>query len=662
MQIASLATEHDFSPRTRARESMQSSLVAGKSESWGISDKDLHMINVLTEDWHIDADDLELKKEIGRGVFGCVAVGNWRHTTVAIKVAHPPQGKPDGCVARASSDVLLGDNNAHLWREVGMMMRVHHPNIVQYLGFSVLMNGGGAQPCIVMEYVDGRTLEAYIRKDLPSAAMHVSQRTKRRLCLEMTLALEYLHGRRPSFITHRDLKPENFLLTRGLQVKLADFGISRLFENSTDPTTTSTEAKAATLPQNLDLTQTADCGTVRFMAPEVFSSATAKDGRKVVTQYSTAADMFSLGLVYYFVFEVGEATHPSSCDVHEISQLPAYVSHVDTAFLLPLSLQRVLPRLGCATPAEHIAALRAGRRPPLSGSTPHPVRALLQACYGSAPCARPSASKTIEVWQALDADARAGCCCSAPWRGRRGNRAVCAILAPAGDRGGPLATMKTSAVLAISMNSGLPSGDVLGGDASSSSPLTLTPPPSTPPPSEAISPSCARSEPAIDDTAHRAILEVSETKAPPQLPALRLPRRAPPVTASASGSDDADDGAPTVSEARSPSPVSASRPSTDGSGGPASPPPVLDVLVSDDGSASRGSPGCVLLYDADGTGWQGRSIPNSLSESELGAPSTLLCCVDSECEPRPKPYEGQRQQPRRARPRSESGASSDWLW
>ena len=323
--------------------------VAETSVAWGISEKDQHILNVLAADWHVDALDLELRKELGRGAFGRVLLGKWRNTMVAVKITHPLQG-----------DVSRGiENNAHLYREVGMMMRVHHPNIVQYLGFSALAatdggGGGGVQPCIVMEFIDGRTLEKYIRKDLPSGALHVSQRTKRRLCFEMTLALEYLHGRRPAFITHRDLKPENFMLTRALHVKLTDFGISRLFGDAaeghpaatTSETSERSQAAGGATPQNpnlIDYTQTSRCGTVRFMAPEVWGDGTvsggtmapqreargdghdgtaplvganlddnggdrggdgAAVGEKAVTRYSTAADMFSLGLVYFFVFEV----------------------------------------------------------------------------------------------------------------------------------------------------------------------------------------------------------------------------------------------------------------------------------------------------------------------------------------------------------------------
>ena len=349
-------------------------------QDWHIASEDLSFQGVLTADWHIASEDLSLRKELGRGAFGRVVSGQWRNSTVAIKIAH--------------TDGVSNNANAHLWREVGMMMRLHHPNIVQYLGFSVLAaTGVDVQPCIVMEYVDGLTLGAYIRKDLPSAALYVSKRTKRRLCLEMTLALEYLHGRRPAFITHRDIKPDNFLLTRALQVKLADFGISRLFDNSAEDPNTSSEMNkcggAATLTQNLDYTQTSNCGTVRFMAPEVFGTDGMADNHglmspdgvkahrtisvpssrdtsicdgsgagacdaKPVARYSAAADIFSLGLVYYFVFEVCVWSRRAA---HQRRRRAAPISY------LLRTLSRVVFHFPCSACCRDS---RAARHPPLT--------------------------------------------------------------------------------------------------------------------------------------------------------------------------------------------------------------------------------------------------------------------------------------------------------
>ena len=127
------------------------------------------------------------------------------------------------------------------------------------------------------------------------------------------------------------MKPANFLLTPSLQCKLSDFGVSRIVdkretirrnkssqENLVDivnPDDVDIINKSARLDDEItspapvsmmsgapgkiyNLEQTSNCGTVRYMAPEVYGDI---DGSKAI--YSVQADVFSLGMVYFFVFE-----------------------------------------------------------------------------------------------------------------------------------------------------------------------------------------------------------------------------------------------------------------------------------------------------------------------------------------------------------------------
>ena len=99
-------------------------------------------------------------------------------------------------------------------KEYGLLMQLNHPNIARIYGME---QDAVAGKCIVMEYVDGRTLEAFV-------AENPSQRVRKAVAQQLLDALGYCHGKQ---IVHRDLKPSNVLVTyNGNAVKLIDFGLS----------------------------------------------------------------------------------------------------------------------------------------------------------------------------------------------------------------------------------------------------------------------------------------------------------------------------------------------------------------------------------------------------------------------------------------------------
>lgn len=90
-----------------------------------------------------------------------------------------------------------------------------HSGICQYYGMVTLPEIGS---CIVMEWIDGCSLEHLIAHDKISRSLAV------KIISELCDALAYIHRKQ---IIHRDLKPENILITyNGNNVKIIDFGLS----------------------------------------------------------------------------------------------------------------------------------------------------------------------------------------------------------------------------------------------------------------------------------------------------------------------------------------------------------------------------------------------------------------------------------------------------
>ncbi|WP_010269777.1 Stk1 family PASTA domain-containing Ser/Thr kinase [Paenibacillus senegalensis] len=116
---------------------------------------------------------------------------------------------------------------------------------------------------IVMEYVDGMTLNDLIKQRAPlqvEEAVHIAS--------QICDALEHAHANE---IIHRDIKPHNILMGRGGRVKVTDFGIARA-ETSTGITQTGSVV-----------------GSVHYFSPEHAKGVAA--GAK--------SDLYSLGIVLY---------------------------------------------------------------------------------------------------------------------------------------------------------------------------------------------------------------------------------------------------------------------------------------------------------------------------------------------------------------------------
>jgi serine/threonine protein kinase len=157
-------------------------------------------------------------------------------------------------------------------REARLAARLNHPHVVAV--FDLVDDEG--ETWLVMEYVEGITLSAFVRRD---GALTPDEAAP--LLRQAADALAAAHG---AGIVHRDVKPSNMMVTRRGDVKLTDFGIARA------------EADAS-------LTRTGlVTGSPAYLAPEVASGSTATE----------ASDVWSLGATLYHLL----AGHPPY-DVNE---------------------------------------------------------------------------------------------------------------------------------------------------------------------------------------------------------------------------------------------------------------------------------------------------------------------------------------------------------
>jgi serine/threonine protein kinase len=147
--------------------------------------------------------------------------------------------------------------------EARILSRLTHPNLPAFTDFFT----EGARHFLVMEYVDGSTLEDLLELNNGPFSEPRVLGWARQLCDVM----EYLHNQQPSVI-FRDMKPGNVMLTRSGRIKLIDFGIARLFRNS--------------VSQDTQL-----LGTPGFAPPEQYGGAQTDERTDI---YSLAMTLFQL--------------------------------------------------------------------------------------------------------------------------------------------------------------------------------------------------------------------------------------------------------------------------------------------------------------------------------------------------------------------------------
>lgn len=206
--------------------------------------------------WLIDPKLLFVGPKIGEGAHAKVYEGKYKEQNVAIKI------------------IQLGDTpeerakqEGRFAREITLLSRVQHKNLVKFIGACK-----ESMMVVVTELLVGGSLRKYMMSLRPK---RIDMRVALAFALDIAQVMECLHG---NGIIHRDLKPDNLLLTADQKkVKLADFGLAR--------------------EETLTEMMTAETGTYRWMAPELYSTVTLRRGEK--KHYDNKVDVYSFSIVLW---------------------------------------------------------------------------------------------------------------------------------------------------------------------------------------------------------------------------------------------------------------------------------------------------------------------------------------------------------------------------
>jgi len=195
-------------------------------------------------------------RELGRGASGKVYLAEdpFAQRNVAIKVLYSdPSATPEDLAMYKQMFIT----------EAALAGKLNNPHITAI--YDAVVEDSFSY--IVMEYVEGGTLEQYTRADNLLQPAQVVE-----VIFKCVRALAYAHH---IGLTHRDIKPGNILISTGVNIKIADFGAA-----------ISKEKVAA------DKTMVEQVGSPAYMAPELITGG-AKAGE--------TTDIYALGVVMYYL-------------------------------------------------------------------------------------------------------------------------------------------------------------------------------------------------------------------------------------------------------------------------------------------------------------------------------------------------------------------------
>ena len=209
-------------------------------------------------------------KEIGAGGMGTVYLAE--HTLIKRKVA----------IKSLKQDLIKNEQlRERFKKEATALAQLEHPNIVRLNEYIEQQDG----VFLIMEYVDGLPLDEHIN----TISGPINEQQLIPLFLQVLDAFEYAHQNK---IVHRDIKPSNIIISKDDKIKILDFGIAKIMDETNSMTKTGTQM-----------------GSVLYMSPEQVR------GEKV----NHLSDIYSIG-VTLFQMATGKAPYDPTTNEYQVFQ------------------------------------------------------------------------------------------------------------------------------------------------------------------------------------------------------------------------------------------------------------------------------------------------------------------------------------------------------
>ncbi|KAF2301646.1 hypothetical protein GH714_028471 [Hevea brasiliensis] len=187
-------------------------------------------------------------RKIGVGGYGSVYFGVMGGQEVAIKK-------------------MRSNKSKEFFAEVKVLCKVHHINVVELLGYA----SGDDHLYLVYEYIRNGSLSDHLHDPLLKGYQPLSWIARTQIALDAAKGIEYIHDHTKKRYVHRDIKSSNILVDEGLRAKVADFGLAKLVERTSDE----------------DLIATRLVGTPGYLPPESVKEL----------QVTIKTDVFAFGVV-----------------------------------------------------------------------------------------------------------------------------------------------------------------------------------------------------------------------------------------------------------------------------------------------------------------------------------------------------------------------------